>query len=454
MTDDRDVMLEERLRRLRGPDPVGDWLDVRRRARRPRRRILLIVAAAALLVAVPTVALGGRLLDVLGITASEERVPAGPEPRTPGSGTTATGDESAPVGPDSRVLAHVHGDRLYGVREAAIRLAEPLLAPLLGQEETLAVPTPDWREFVYHAWDGVIGGDGTPVLRRVDVRTGTDVEFARGAQSVAIAADGRVAFTQASQPRYENSPEGTLGGRFGHVMVASSLDAPREHWTRQQGEYVVLAWARDTLLVGVGMGGPIPPTPDHEPPAPGIYALTSADSMRPLPIRWLVAVSPDGRRVLGWWADGDSGSGQTRLVEVESGRVVSTSPTKLVRRGAWHEDRVVVSTGPNAHKLALVRIRGDEIALERMLPLAEDAALRATYGPFLGSPGFTDDGRTVTMRVASVLARDQETTETARFVGFLTCDLSSRECLRGRNLQPPTRWGAIVHNPSRPASRP
>lgn len=420
-----EAVLEERLRRLRGPDPAGDWLDVRRRARRARQRTLALIAAAALLVGVPTVAVGARVLDVLGITGSEERVP---------------------VYPGTQPVPSIHGDRLYGVTGMPLQLAKPLLAPLVGYGEPLAVPSPGWRDVVYHAWDGEIRGDGTPVLRRVHLRTGTDVELARGAQSVAIDADGRVAYTKASRPRHENSPHGTLGGRVGHVVVAPSLAGRATRWTMHEGEYIVLAWARETLLVDSLAGPGYHPPAGNEPP-PGVYALPRAGVLRALPIRGLVAVSPDGRRVLGWWNEGDGPSRGVRLVDVATGAIVATSPLKVFRRGAWHGERVVVSVGGNANKLAVLRIRGDAIVVERLLALGDDPALRATYGPFLGSPVFVDEGRTVIMRVASV-TRDEK----AHFVGFLTCELSARSCVRGRNIQPPTTWGAIVDNASRPAA--
>ena len=428
---DHQLALEERIRRLRGADPVGDWLDVRRRARASRRRGIIIAAAAALLIAMPTVAFGGRLLDVLATSGSGERVPASPTEQ-----------------PTEQPVPHVHGDRLFGATRAPVRLAASLLAPLLGQEASLAVPSPDWDDVVYHAWDGEIGEGsrgGTPVLRRIHLRTGTDVEFARGAQSVAIARDGRVALMKASRPRYESSAQGTLGGRVGHVVVAASLDAPAERWTVHEGEYVVLAWARETLLVE-SLPGPGYHPPQGKEPPPGVYALRGRDDLRPLPIRGLVAVSPDGRRLLGWWSEGDSGSRGLRLVDIASGTIVATAPLRAQRRGAWHGERVVVSIAGNADRLAVLRVRGDAIEIEPLLSLAGDRALRARYGPFLGNPVFTDDGRTVIMRVASVTGDEQ-----AHFVGFLTCDLAVRACVRGRNLLPPTRWGAVVENPSRPA---
>jgi hypothetical protein len=432
MSEGSDTVFEERIRRLRGPDPAGDWLDVRRRARRAHRRTLMIAAAVAVLVAVPTVAVGARLLDILGVTASEESVPSGP---------------------GGKAIPHIHGDVLYGVRGGPVHLAEPVLAPLLGQNEPLAVPTPGWREIVYHAWDGEVGDDstgGTPVLRRIDLKTGVDVELARGAQSVAIARDGRVAFTRASRPRYENSPQGTLGGRFGHVVVAESLDAPAQQWTTDQSEYVVVAWARQTLLVEA-LPGPGYVLPEGAAgPARGVYALERPGTLRPLPIQGVVAVSPDGRRVLGWWSQGgDSGPAGARLVDIVSGRVVAATPLKLGRRGTWHGDRVVLSvdSGGNAQQLAVLRVRGNTVRLEHRLSLAADPAIRARYGPFLGSPVFRGDGQTVILRVASVTRNERP-----RFVGFLTCEITRRTCVRGRNLRPATIWGAIVHNPSRPAA--
>ena len=362
------------------------------------------------------------------MTASEERVPP------------ASGGEAIP---------HIHGNVLRGVGGAPLQLAESVLSPLLGQEEPLAVPTPGWRAVVYHAWDGEVGEDGgTPVLRKVDLKTGVDVELARGAQSVAIDGDGRVAFTRASQARYQNSPEGTLGGRFGHVVVAASLDAPAEQWTEEEGEYVALAWARQTLLVEAQTGpGYLLPV-GKAGPEPGVYALDGPGTMRQLPIRGLVAVSPDGRRALGWWAQGDSPPTGARLVDIATGRTVAATPLKLGRRGTWHDERVVVPVGSGAkQQLDVVRVRGETMRLEHRLALAADPALRARYGPFLGSPLFRDDGQTVIMRVATATKDDPR-----KFVGFLTCEIARRACVRGRNLQPATIWGAIVHNPSRPAA--
>ena len=434
MNDSFERTLTERIHRLRAPDPVGDWLDVRRRARRARRRAVAIAVAAALLVTVPTVALGSRLLDVLGVTATDETVPV------------AVGQ--APV-------AHIHGDVVYTPTGPPVRLAMPLLAPLLGQDEALAVPAPGGDQLVYHAWDGEVGHDdagGTPLLRRVDLRSGTDTVYARGAQSIAIGRDGRVAYMKASRPRYEPSPEGTLGGRVGHVLVASSLNAPAERWTPHEGEYVVIAWARGTLLVESLPGPGYHPPVGHEPP-PGIYALDRAGSIRALPIRGLVALSPDGRRALGWWTDGgDSGSRGVRLVNVASGAILGRSPLKLERRGTWHGDQVVARSGGNPDKLVVVRVRGSVLVTERVFSVEDDPAIRGTYPPFLGSPVFRDDGRSVIMRIASVTARSGARVERARFVGFLTCDFKARACIRGRNLLPPTRVGAIVHNPSRPAA--
>jgi hypothetical protein len=156
--------------------------------------------------------------------------------------------------------------------------------------------------------------------------------------------------------------------------------------------------------------------------------------------------SADGRRALGWWSTSDSPPTESRLVEIASGEIIATSPVNLSRRGAWHGNRVVVSIGGNRQELAVIDVTNDVIRVERRLPLALDRALRASYGPFLGSPVFTADGDTVILRVASITRNERP-----QFVGFLTCQLAARACIRGRNLLPPTKWGAIVHNPSRPA---
>lgn len=369
-----DPRLEQRLRGLAEPALEGDWLDVRRRARRSSARTLALAAAAMLLLAVPAIAVGGRLLDVLGIRASEERIPA---------------PVTAPVPP------YIHGDRLYGLGGGPRHLAKPLFAPLLGQEEALAVQSPDGRYVLYHAWDGKVRGDGTPVLRVFDLR----------------------------------------------------------RWTEVHGEYVVIAWAGDALLVearpgpGYHRSEDIPggkPGPD-----PGIYVLTGPGTLRRLPLSGVVALSPDGRRVLGWWREGDGASLGARLVEIDDGRIVASSTLlRPYRGGAWAGDRVVVSLGPSANRLAIVRPTGGEIVVERELRLEADEALRARYGPFLTTPVFTSGGRAVVVRLTAIRADDSFS-----FAGFLTCELDARSCVRGRNLQPATTWAGLIDNPSRPQPR-
>ena len=419
--------VDELTARLReAPDELAgaDWLDVRRRARRSRRRTVAIIVAAAFgVVAVPTIAVGGQVLEVLGIRESDEPVPAA----------------------GALVPPYVHGDRLYGYAREPVRLARRLLAPLLGTDEALAMPTGDGR-VVYHAFDPADGGlerGGTPVLRVVDPRTRRDRLLARGAQSVAVRRDGAVAYLQATRPTYLSTPSGTLGGRFGRVVVRASLDAPPVVWTGI-GEYVVVAWAREALVVEVRPGAGMLLPAGKAGPDTGVYVLDGPRRARRLPLTEVVALSPDGQRVLGTFRQGDGPVTATRLVDAASGRVVASAPIQL-GSGAWTGERIVAPLGMQQRRLAVVRVTGKRLLVERTLRLAHNRSLAARYGPFLSRPVFAPGGRRVVIRVVALHGD-----ESARFTGFLTCEIEKGVCVRGRDLRPPRIWAAVLDNPSRP----
>jgi hypothetical protein len=219
---------------------------------------------------------------------------------------------------------YVHGKRLRLLgAEPLGELRRPLFAPLLGTDLPLAIPSPDGGRIIYHAWDGAARGPGAPVLRVYAREGGPERLLARGAQSAAWRRDGALAYMQADVPRYVPN---TLGGNYGQVVVRRSLDAAPVAWTgEQRRRYVVLGWARRTLLVQIE---PSHVTLDRR--LPGVYALDVPGRLRPLPLSELVAISPDGRRALGTHRVGDGPVTAVHLVDLARGRVLASLPLRFV----------------------------------------------------------------------------------------------------------------------------
>jgi hypothetical protein len=164
---------------------------------RRRHHLLLLGAIVALLVAGSTLALGGRAFGWFAVSKGPQQVP--------------------PIVLSD--ISFVKGDQVYVPGRLDQRLAHPLLAPLLGTDASVAVSSPDGRYVAYHSWQGK-----TPLLRVHDLRDGSDRLLARGAQTVAWGADGRIAYFQADHARYAAGPY--LG-----KIVVRSLTRPSTAWT-------------------------------------------------------------------------------------------------------------------------------------------------------------------------------------------------------------------------------
>jgi hypothetical protein len=400
-----DRALEQRLTALAATGKP-DWDDVTRRLATPARtltrgRLVAAVAAAVALLLLAAVAagLGSRVADWLSLSESGEQIPA----RTK--------------------VAHVTGDRLHLPGRRPIRLAEPLFAPFLGMDATLAVRSPDGGRVVYHATPG-----GTPELRIVDTRTGEDNLLVRSAQSVAWAE--RIAFV-----------------RGGRVMVANRPGGVAESWTPvPEQSRVVAAWARDVLLVE----------------GDGVRAFTRPGHSRLLSVGSVAAVSPDGRAVLGTHLPvrgQDSPSATVHIDDVRTGETIAmldlihaggaSVPAAWVRggiqRAAWRGDTVVgVSSAGAVSVLVVLRFDGAALHLERVLRLDEAARARDRGTLFFGNPVFTGQGtRHVLVQLRGPLGRGRY------MVASVSCDLAKASCVQGR----PARhraWSAVVDNPSRP----
>lgn len=440
MSDGLDPNLEARLSRLAPQLAGADWPDVRRRgsaaAPRVRRRLLaaLVAATLALAAAVPALGLDDRLLDLLGVTQTDEDVPT-----------------SAGAGP----LPYVYGDTLHGFGSPR-RLAAPLLPRFVGEGPAIAVPSPDGRYLAYHTADRV-----GPTLRVLDLRTGSDRVLARGAQMVAWGRRG-IAYFQADPPEYRE--------RFayaGRVVVRSTPDAAPVTWVEGVGVYEIFAWAGPRLVIeSRGCNLPVREDDAGSPGpfclsqlAPGPYVLDGPGRARFLGDHRVAAVSPDGRYGFGPLQQPlqDSPTPLAHVVDLATGERVAKLDLRRTRRGrevqlygsgggAWTGDTIAVVASVAETRLVVLRYRTGRLTVERALRL-EREFFPGTFGPTFSTPVFADRaGRRVVVRVS---AEYRDTAEYRGIRAFLTCDLETRRCRAGRPLRDRLSL-SVVFNPSRP----
>jgi hypothetical protein len=439
--------LEKRLHALKTDD--GEWehwtdlLQRGERARRSRTRRRALIAAVALAVFVlPTIAIAFARGDFLSISSTDEDVPP-------------------PV--SAAKLGYTIDDELRLPGRPPAKLADSVLAPFLGKRAALVVPSTDGRHIAYHAWEGD-QERGTPVLRLFDTETGQDELLERGAHSIAWGGDGRVAFAKALVPQYENSPQGTTGGRIGHVVVRGSLRSRAVRWTTLATEYTVQAWAGRDLIVSVHPSLIL----RERQPAAGVYAFAGPRQSRRLPIADLLAVSPDGRSVIGTAGPMDDFRERSRIrvVNVANGRIDAELDLLRVRNGSlrdglrsgiasgsWMGDMIIVEAGiGESSALLVLSYHAGRLVLEQVLRLTEEVAeatgLRAPILLNFGQPVFVDAAAREFMVELTLLQTGVRGTSL-----WLTCDRIARSCQRGRSIEPATRWAALVYNPSRPLPR-
>jgi hypothetical protein len=443
--------------------PPGDWLDVVARAERLHRRTTrrrLLVAIAVALLAVPTIAIAIGHGDLLTLTSSGEEVPL-------------------PAGENT--LGYAIGDRLHLPGRPPAKLAVPLrpppfMAPTFTTEDVaLVVPSLDGRKVAYHAWEGE-RMRGTAVLRVFDSDTGRDYVLARGAFSVAWRRDGALAYARAAVPEWNPRSSGNSGGRIGHVVFHRNLASPPLVWSRYQPrEWRPLAWAGRFLITQ----GVVTVTDDEASvKVPRLYAFGGLLSRILLPLERLVAVSPDGRLVIGEASVLPTGGGDSvlRVVEVHSGRILATLDPRQDRRvdswsgaqpGAWSGTTIAVPSGVASRPVTIPTWRGDQVIeapdstgvvffryedgklmVEQELKLkrqvVEATGVEDLQLMFSGRPVFVDnDERQFTQPVYIYLNR--------RTTGFyVTCDRIEKRCRRGRELPTGSPWSALMFNPSRP----
>lgn len=438
------MTLEDRLQGLGGADARGDWLDVQRRARRQRRlrraRWTVAVAAALVLLTISTIAVGDKI-GVLDLTPSEEHVPK-------------------PVTQDAP--AYVFGDVLSIPGRPPGKLAAPLDARFLGTDAPVAVPSPDGRTLLYHAWQRA-----TPLLRAYEISSGRDSTLAEGAQTAAWRRDGRLAYLQALDPTYADTAANWMGGQFGHVVVRADLDSEPVRWTSEPSLYRVWAWAGRTLLAETQELGKYrgiqPPSPRR------LLAITGPGRVRELPLSSFIAVSPDGRLVFGAVENRVRSANFLRVVEVETGRVVTEldvrrrtrlvdgrmlvqPETSYVHFGSWSRESIATTASAgegNALELflfdgrRLVRRQGLRIDRETLRQAGVPGVVLYAFGRpiFLGG---ADRELTVLLNVLAGGGNSM----------VLTCDLRTERCRVGRSFDSLKKSLALVENPSRPLPTP
>ena len=415
---------EDELRGLAAGVP-GDWDDVVRRARgisraRTRRRITVLAAAAGVLLVTGTAL--GIARDVFGwFSVSPPNEQAPPVPAT---------------------VAYVAGQSVNIPGRRPQRLQAPVLAPLLGQEATFVVRSPDLRYIAYHSWRNEV-----PSLHVHDTATNDDRTLVRGAHSLAWSNDGRIAYLRGLTARFR--PQTAYEG---HVVVQDGLGGRPVRWTTRHGKYEVLAWARERLLVQLVRCLVCRDTRD-----PGVYELERSGRLRALGLASLVALSPDGRYAFGRHdpvPGQDSPSSAVRLVEIASGRVVDQLDLARAARaaglrgllagsiqgGAWRGREIVATFSGLDAAVLILRVERENVEVRRVFRVPR-GTLPSAYGVSFGTPTFV--GRS--NRRIAVLLRGSAGPAAV----VLVCDRARTRCTRGRRLAI-REWVAILGNPSRP----
>jgi hypothetical protein len=196
-------------------------------------------------------------------------------------------------------------------------------------------------------------------------------------------------------------------------------------------------------------------------PEPGVYALGSSGQLTPLGLATLAALSPDGRVAFGRYnlsPRGDNPSALVRLVDVATGRVLSTLDLSRAARkpglgglrvgslasAAWYENEIVGTFAGEANALVFLRVQRNRLTLEQTLRI-RTTTLPNRWGLSFGAPFFTDrDEEHVVVPVRAGLSNNGQNT------AVLACDRRTRHCIRGQAF-PGREWFSVVSNPSRPA---
>jgi hypothetical protein len=235
------------------------------------------------------------------------------------------------------------------------------------------------------------------------------------------------------------------------VVVRRSLREQATRWTETPGLYAVVGWAGSRLLVNSSISNVAHLDAPH-----GVLILDGPGRIREAGDGNVVAISPSGRFFFGGVPNGDGPSDRLRVVNVDTGKTVARLRLQTAARqlgisakrlrggaastGSWIGDRIVAVTSfESSSNLVLLRFHAGSLRAEGVFRLDGRAGLHGPHGVFFSNPRFLDPaGRIVAVQV-NIPQRDDQ-----RYVSyFLTCDLSSQRCARGRPIEH-GRWMSIV----------
>ncbi len=309
----------------------------------------------------------------------------------------------------------------------------PASAPLLGSLGAVAVPSRDGGELAYNTWrwvkaidwqqslgsQGIQTGDvlGTPTLRIRDLRTGSERALEPGTFSAAWRSDGALAYVRGVTPDYLANT-----AYLRDVVVRASVNASPKVWTTSPGRYVVVGWAKHTLLVAEQNPGG----------SADLVAFRGPGDSRPLAISAdFIAISPSGNAVLVAESYADSAVPAVREISTSDGTelarlplaqiedpVARTAVTWIDGPGHWVGNRIVM---PASSGLLVLRATPSALAVEQVIHV--DSATQPNGR--LWEPRF-EDASTRTVIAWSDLSGGQSGQSAE-----LACDRYALTCVRG-----------------------
>lgn len=400
---------------------------------------------AGALVLIGGVALGGAILSHgAGAGATAEPAALATRGTFARTGVTTLEAESTQTSLRGSSLKPASGRSTGGT--VTIGAGEEIIAALTGSLTPVAVESSG--AVVYSSWSQIsrprlgVGGQGVkvgagvgvPSVRARDWASGRDELIARGAYSPALSLDGRLAFVRGDTDTVRQNVAYT-----GQIVVGNAGGRAFESWTNGSARYFTYAWAGSTLLAYKAL-------PHSE--AADLYAYTGPGRSHLLaPEAFVIAISPDGKRVLV-----TVGRRMVEVVRVADGAIESslpldgpgvaapgspTTPHALMFAGSWHGDRVVANSDVG---LVVLDVR-DRIRIESILetPGFPTGITEPTLVSDTHLIGWADVGS----RPAPG-AREEPAYDNA----LVECDLATRTCSVGK-ARPGRTWTRWVTNPSR-----
>ena len=362
---------------------------------------------------------------------------------------------SVPLGVNFSVPGSLYGTKAKAPLHLGPENAKGMTKDGFGPQA--ALPLPDGQRILYHFWKEltpfpsyapgdpeVAGGThmSTPSIRLIDTTSGEDSVVVDGARSMAWRADGMFAYAKGVDPDYRlNVPY------LQRLFVQEGLNGSPQVWTSDADVYQVLQWVKDSLFVW------------REPFAgdPELLAFTGPDQVRRVLTegQFLLAVSPDGERVLATSGGGDPTQSPfvIHLVDWETGiekdrlsfdgliDSASGSPLSGMHCAAWAGERIVVGVHP-AH-VAILSVKDDALSLERVLTFRYPRIRPGSVDELL----LDESGSTL-----YVVASEGSSPDSLERTSVLTYDIDSGQCTRWIVPGPPA-ISRLVSNPSRPSGR-